>query len=105
MNDIHTETDGRDLLTAFVNTRDILDEGEELSTPAALAEWLVAHDLASPGLEGAARDLRDAIALREALRQLMLAKNGVEIDRAPAGATPERGAEGAPRGVQGFGEG
>jgi len=92
MNDTHTETDGRDLLAAFVNTRELLPESEELATPAALAEWLVAHDLAPAGLEPAARDLRDAIALREALRQLMLANNGVEIDRAGAGATLEQAA-------------
>jgi predicted RNA-binding Zn ribbon-like protein len=90
MTDTHIETDERDLLAAFVNTRDVLDGGEELATPEALAAWLVAHDLAPGEIEPTARDLREAIALREALRELMLANNGVEVDRAAAGTTLER---------------
>ena len=100
MNDIHPEADERDLLAAFVNTRDILDDGDELATPEALAAWLVAHELAPAGIEPTTRELRDATALREALRELMLANNGVEIDRARAGATLERAARRARLSVQ-----
>src|ERR1700722_6809398 len=66
-------------LQAFVNTLDIEQSTEELSTPAALDQWLQAAGLAgtdaggqvSPPSEPA--DLAAAIELREALRAVLLA--------------------------------
>src|SRR5215216_4710416 len=61
---------------AFVNTVDF--EGER----DWLAGWLDEHGLAtSPG------DLERARAVREALRALLLAHNGVDVDLAEAGET------------------
>ena len=63
---------------AFVNTRDIEDGIERLSTPARLAAWLVEHGLADAdgGLEAGAAELRRAVELREALRAQLLAHHG-----------------------------
>ena len=63
---------------AFVNTRDIDDGIERLSTPARLAAWVVEHGLAGAAgdIEAGAADLRRAIELREALRAQLLAHHG-----------------------------
>jgi predicted RNA-binding Zn ribbon-like protein len=69
----------------FVNTLDIENGVEELSDPGALDEVLVRAGLAA-GLEPTGADLRVALELREALRLLLLANNGVEVD--PDGLAP-----------------
>ena len=55
---------------------------EELSSPAALGEWIEAHGL--PGADAALDedDLRRAIEFRESLRSFVLANNGEELDPA-----------------------
>jgi predicted RNA-binding Zn ribbon-like protein len=73
-----------DLICEFVNTKDILDGGEGLARPADLAAWCSAHALAEAGARATAVDLRHAIELREALRELLLANNGVELDTSSA---------------------
>ena len=65
---------------AFVNTVDLEDGAEELSDPAALVRWLADHDLIEPGTEATEADVRNAIAVREALRRQLLANNGAEPD-------------------------
>jgi predicted RNA-binding Zn ribbon-like protein len=62
-----------ELVREFVNTLDIEQGSEALSSPAALAEWLSGAGLAEPGLEATAAELRRAIELREALRAILLA--------------------------------
>ncbi len=58
---------------AFVNTLDIEQGAERLSSPAALADWLVEHGLGSPGELGATEvDLDIALRLRDALRAILL---------------------------------
>jgi predicted RNA-binding Zn ribbon-like protein len=73
-----------DLIRDFVNTRDILDDGEALATPAALSKWCLAQGLTDAEQAASSRDLRQTTELREALRQLLLANTGVEIDTAAA---------------------
>jgi len=60
---------------AFVNTRDIDDDVEELSAPAELATWLQEHELAgnARALTAGPADLRRALELREALRAHLFA--------------------------------
>ena len=70
------------LIEDFVNTVDIEDGDETLSAPAALAAWLTEHGLATPGEAFSHEDLASAIAIREALRGLLLANNGGELDPA-----------------------
>jgi predicted RNA-binding Zn ribbon-like protein len=61
---------------AFVNTIDVEQGTEQLDQPAALADWLVEHGLASPPLRATRADLARALELREALRAVLLAHNG-----------------------------
>jgi predicted RNA-binding Zn ribbon-like protein len=69
-----------ELITDFVNTRDLLDSEEALVTPADLGGWLLAHGLVPEAPRVSAVDLKEAKALREALRTLLLANNAVDVD-------------------------
>jgi predicted RNA-binding Zn ribbon-like protein len=58
---------------AFVNTLDVEGGAEQLSSPAALADWLVDHGLGPAGaLRASELDLDTALRLREALRAILL---------------------------------
>ena len=83
---------------AFVNTLDIENGVEELADPAALAEVLERTGLASD-VQPTAADLRVALEVREALRSLLLANNGVEV-MASAFAPLERAARAANLGAR-----
>src|SRR6266851_1383260 len=62
---------------AFVNTLDIEAGSDELSSPSALTRWLMARDLIGPQQgQTTEDDLRQAIAMREALREVLLAHVG-----------------------------
>jgi predicted RNA-binding Zn ribbon-like protein len=76
-----------ELVRLFVNTVDLEDGDEELSTPDALAAWLDAHGLGA-GPAGVA-DLDRARRLREAFRGLLLENNGVEARTESAAALTE----------------
>jgi predicted RNA-binding Zn ribbon-like protein len=69
---------------AFVNTRDIDDDVEELAAPARLAGWLAEHDLlgGAASVRATQADLRHAIELREALRAHLLSHHGEPLDPA-----------------------
>jgi predicted RNA-binding Zn ribbon-like protein len=69
-----------DLICDFVNTlhKDPHGDEEELTSPAALAEWLRTSGLLEGG-RTTATDLARAIELREALRTLLLANNEVAV--------------------------
>ena len=79
-----------ELICDFVNTRELLEESEVLVSPAALADWLVAHGLARKGVHATSADLRHAIELREALRQALLGHNEVQVDETAAFAVLDR---------------
>jgi predicted RNA-binding Zn ribbon-like protein len=64
----------------FVNTLDIENGVDELGGPEALAAVLEQAGLAVPGLRPTAADVRTALDVREALRALLLANNGVPVD-------------------------
>jgi len=64
------------LVQAFVNSVDLQDGPETLSTPEALAGWLSGHGLMSAGATADQGDLRHAVALREALRGVIGANSG-----------------------------
>jgi len=66
-----------DLVIDFVNTRDLEEGTDALSTPQDLAAWLAKRRLGTGRtLVLDERDHRHAVNLREALRSLMLANNG-----------------------------
>src|SRR5439155_4301173 len=73
-----------ELVRAFVNTRDIEERREQLSTPGELHGWLVGHGLLAPDEAAGGADLRRALKLREALRAVLLANNGAPVDGAAA---------------------
>jgi predicted RNA-binding Zn ribbon-like protein len=57
----------------FVNTLDIEASDDSLSSPDALARWLHEADLVEAVLDASHDDLQHAVALREALREVMAA--------------------------------
>jgi predicted RNA-binding Zn ribbon-like protein len=81
-----------ELVRDFVNTRDLLDQGEELGTPEELAAWLQGYGLLRGEAAAAPADLRRALELREALRQLLLGNTGVEIELEASFAVVDRAA-------------
>ena len=70
-----------EVVREFVNTLDIEGGTDDLETPRGLASWLEERGLLRSGAELGQRELRRAIELREALRQLLLANNGAPSDR------------------------
>lgn len=70
------------LVQGFVNTVDPEDEIEDLGDPEALERWLRAYGLMDTGGPLTAADLEQAIRVREALRNLLIANNGGELDPA-----------------------
>ena len=80
------------LVQRFVNTLDIEHGRDVLGSGAALARYLRELGL-EPGRPGR-RELVRALALREALRRLLLANNGLPLDPAAA-ATVEAAADAA----------
>ena len=74
-----------DLVLDFVNTVSLDSDREELSSPARLRDWLAARGL-EPGSRATTSDLEHAREVREALRDLLSAHNGVETDVARATA-------------------
>jgi len=66
----------------FVNTLDVEDGEETFVDPGALRDWLAVQGLLSADEILSEADLRQAIAVREALRKALLANNGVPVDSA-----------------------
>jgi len=57
---------------AFVNTRDLEDGSDVLTTPDELRVWLIDQDLASGPLRVSPAAVRRARALREAIREILI---------------------------------
>lgn len=72
-----------ELVRGFVNTWDAEDLTETFASPSALRDWLSEHDLlADDAGSVSAADVEHAIALREALRAMLRAHHGQELDPA-----------------------
>jgi len=76
-----------ELVTDFVNTAELEEGTDVLDSPRALVAWLAERRLAPSGARAERRDLEEAIAVREALRDLLLANNEGRVDVAAASAT------------------
>lgn len=76
-----------ELVRAFVNTLDVEAGTDELSSPGALVSWLGQQDLAGAAGVGTQEDLRRAVTLREALRDVLQAH--VTRHPLPAGSLGE----------------
>jgi predicted RNA-binding Zn ribbon-like protein len=64
----------------FVNSVDLEEGDEQLGSPEALGEWLAEHGLMAPGEPVSQADLGRALDVREGLRTLLLANNGLAPD-------------------------
>ena len=71
-----------ELVRLFVNTVDLEDGDDELSSTSALAGWLEAHRLGG-GSAGSA-DLHEARRLREAIRGLLIENSGMKVRKESA---------------------
>ena len=79
MADRETATGAIGLVQAFVNSVDLEDGPEALTSPEALATWLSDRGLVPAGAASDQDDLRHAIALRAALRGIIGAKSGAAV--------------------------
>ena len=68
------------LLRDFVNTREPQVGTDHFSTPEALRDWCLTHDLVPAGTTFGPRDLEQAIDVREGLRAVLTAHAGHEQD-------------------------
>jgi predicted RNA-binding Zn ribbon-like protein len=86
------------LVRAFVNTLDVETATEELADPQALSAWLLARGLVEKGTAARPADVRRAVALREALRELLLSNNdGRPVPPEAARVLEETSARARPR--------
>jgi predicted RNA-binding Zn ribbon-like protein len=69
-----------ELVQDFVNSRELRPAVEELGTPKALSAWLESHGLREPGARVTTDELAEAARVREALRDVLAAKVGLEVD-------------------------
>jgi len=69
-----------ELVQCFVNSVDLESGEDELGVPDQLRAWLAERDLIEPGETVTAADLRRALDVREGLRALLMANNGMAPD-------------------------
>jgi predicted RNA-binding Zn ribbon-like protein len=69
-----------ELVQAFVNTNDIEGRRDALSRPEAARTWLAAHGLLEPHETVSEAEFLRLLDVREALRALALANNGLPLD-------------------------
>jgi predicted RNA-binding Zn ribbon-like protein len=68
------------LVQRFVNSVDLESGEDELTSPAALREWLAERGLMDPDERATRADLRRAVDVREGLRALLMANSGLPLD-------------------------
>src|SRR5207302_472828 len=81
------------LIRRFVNTADLEGGADELDSPRELAAWLWEEGLTVGTPRATRDDLRRALELREALRELARANNEAEADVEAASAVLDAAAE------------
>jgi predicted RNA-binding Zn ribbon-like protein len=84
--DLHTQLD---LVRDYVNTLDFETGIDTIASPDELALWFSEQGLVDDLVEPSEEEHADALAVREAIRQLLLANNAVEADSATASKTLE----------------
>jgi predicted RNA-binding Zn ribbon-like protein len=80
--------DGPDtgLISDFVNSRSLSRGEDALATPAGLREWLGVRGLLAGDARVTKADVAEACRVREALRDVLAAKSGLDADAAAATA-------------------
>ena len=76
-----------ELVRDFVNSADLEEQRDDLQDARGLVRWLAERRLAGAHARAREADAADARAVREALRELLRANNGVAVDEASAAAT------------------
>jgi predicted RNA-binding Zn ribbon-like protein len=76
-----------ELVRDFVNTAELEQQRDDLPDGRGLVRWLAAHRLVGEHARARDTDAAEARAVREALRELLRANNGVAVDAAAAAAT------------------
>jgi predicted RNA-binding Zn ribbon-like protein len=89
-----------DLVVDFVNSLDLTPYEEQLESPRALVGWLAERALIAPGARASQAELAEAIGVREALRDLLGAQNGLPADIPAATAVIDAAAQRARLGVR-----
>ena len=95
--DLHSQLD---LVRDYVNTFDLETGIDRIATPDELALWLSEQGLVDDLVEPTGVEVADARAVREAIRELLLANNGVDSDPAAASKTLEEAGRRARLGVR-----
>jgi predicted RNA-binding Zn ribbon-like protein len=68
------------LVQGFVNTYDYEDDHEDFPDPEALERWLTEYGLMESGRPLTTADLAQATRVREALRRILIANNGGDLE-------------------------
>lgn len=89
-----------ELVGDYVNTLDFETGIDLIATPAELASWFSEQGLVDDSVEPTRGEHADALAVREAIRELLLANNGVEADTETASKTLEEAGRKAHLGVR-----
>jgi predicted RNA-binding Zn ribbon-like protein len=89
-----------DLVRDFVNTLDIETGIDRISSPGELGVWFSEQGLVDDLVEPSNGEHTDALALREAIRELLLVNNGGEADAVAASKTLETAGRKAHVGVR-----
>jgi predicted RNA-binding Zn ribbon-like protein len=79
-----------ELICDFVNTADLEGGEDKLADTRGLQYWLVFHGLAQLRDRATENDLEGAVEIREAIRELLRAQNGIDVDLDAASATLDR---------------
>jgi predicted RNA-binding Zn ribbon-like protein len=95
--DLHTQLD---LVRDYVNTLDFETGVDTISSPDELATWFSEQGLVDDLVEPTEEEHADALAVREAVRELLLANNGVDADAGAASKTLEEAGRKAQLGVR-----
>jgi predicted RNA-binding Zn ribbon-like protein len=82
-----------ELVRDFVNSAELEEQRDDLLDARGLVRWLALHRLAGPHARAREADAADARAVREALRELLRANNGIAVDEAAAAATLDAAAQ------------
>src|SRR5258707_5813316 len=69
-----------ELVQAFVNSHDLRPVVEDFNPPRELSAWLSERELLEPGARVTKADLAEAVRVREALRDVLSAKVGLDVD-------------------------